>query len=335
MSGLTKNLFNCKSNSQQQINYEYLPYQSNNQTSNTTMQFSNHPATSTMIESQENLNTISYNQMCNNNYHLISSQESTHSQNEISIERQNIENECMRMQYYKQDNFALDETEQSRCYSISDLSVTATQNSDYEMVTIVPHNNSPLSDYKNYDNMDDTGSTCSLEYLHSTKLSSVAENHCSTQLNCSCQINTHKSPLSSTDSNIGLESPLLSSSSITPESNSGYLLSSSEENEIELQLRTYQSMISNLSTTLNDEESDVTHICTNNYEATFVDDISVHFADTVRILRNDNEEWLYVQVASDGRQGFVPKTIVLDLKQFIDQLKQHHTQVQIKAKRSV
>ena len=88
-------------------------------------------------------------------------------------------------------------------------------------------------------------------------------------------------------------------------------------------IQPYQSMISYLSSTVNDENSNATHICTSNYEATFVDDVTVKFADMVKILRsNSNDEWVQVQVASDGRKGFVPKNIILDIKQFISQLKQ-------------
>ena len=46
----------------------------------------------------------------------------------------------------------------------------------------------------------------------------------------------------------------------------------------------------------------------------------------IKILRDNNDEWLFVQVASDGRQGYIPRTIVLDLNKFLTQLKQHHAQ---------
>lgn len=65
-----------------------------------------------------------------------------------------------------------------------------------------------------------------------------------------------------------------------------------------------------------------TFVVWGDYDATFVDDISVQFADTVKILRDNNDDWLYVQLSNDGRCGYVPRTIVLDLKQFVKQLKE-------------
>lgn len=68
-----------------------------------------------------------------------------------------------------------------------------------------------------------------------------------------------------------------------------------------------------------------TYVVSSDYDATFVDDLSVQFADTVKILRDNNDDWLYVQVSGDGgRCGYVPRTIVLDLKQFVKQLKEQH-----------
>ena len=126
-----------------------------------------------------------------------------------------------------------------------------------------------------------------------------------------------------------LKNSLESSSSLSltdsPVSSSSQIESFNRPNNDEYsnQLSIIDSMISNLSI-VDDEE---TQVCTNNYEATFVDDVTVHFADTVRILRDNKDEWLYVQVVDDGRQGFVPRTIVLDLNQFIQQLKQHKDQL--------
>jgi hypothetical protein len=63
------------------------------------------------------------------------------------------------------------------------------------------------------------------------------------------------------------------------------------------------------------------HVCISSYEATFVNDVSVQLADTIRILRDNNEEWLYVRVESTRKQGYVPRAIVLDLKQLLNKLK--------------
>ncbi len=73
----------------------------------------------------------------------------------------------------------------------------------------------------------------------------------------------------------------------------------------------------------NSRSVDATHACIQDYEATFVDDVSVSFADSLTVLKNDNEEFLYVQVESDGRRGFVPRNVVVGIDEFIAQLNQH------------
>ena len=86
-----------------------------------------------------------------------------------------------------------------------------------------------------------------------------------------------------------------------------------------------ESMIQSLTMLIEDDgEHEDKFVCSTDYEATFVDDLSVQFADTVKILRDNNDDWLFVQLAGDGRCGFVPRTIVLDLKQFVKQLKEQH-----------
>lgn len=68
-----------------------------------------------------------------------------------------------------------------------------------------------------------------------------------------------------------------------------------------------------------------TYVVSNHYEATFVDDLSVQFAQTVKILRDNNDDWLYVQVSTargGSSSGYVPRTIVIDLKKFVQQLKE-------------
>jgi len=73
----------------------------------------------------------------------------------------------------------------------------------------------------------------------------------------------------------------------------------------------------------NSKSVSATHACIQDYEATFVDDVSVSFADSVTVLKDDNEEYFYVQVESDGRRGFVPRNVVLGIDDFIAQLNQH------------
>ena len=91
------------------------------------------------------------------------------------------------------------------------------------------------------------------------------------------------------------------------------------------------SLIASMSVLIEEEESQIsgamynrTYVVSSEYEATFYDDLTVQFAETVKILRDNHDDWLYVQVSTDGRCGFVPRTIVLDLKQFVKQLKEEH-----------
>lgn len=94
------------------------------------------------------------------------------------------------------------------------------------------------------------------------------------------------------------------------------------------QVSAIDSLISSMSDLIEEEEIsgaiNRTYVVSSEYEATFYDDLTVQFAETVKILRDNNDDWLYVQVATDRRCGFVPRTIVLDLKQFVKQLKEEH-----------
>ncbi len=63
-----------------------------------------------------------------------------------------------------------------------------------------------------------------------------------------------------------------------------------------------------------------THVIIENYVATFVDDISVVFADTLSIISENNEESVLVEVVRDCRRGFVPRSIVRKIGHFQQQL---------------
>ena len=190
-------------------------------------------------------------------------------------------------------------------------------NNDYEDVTIIKHNNSPMSNYTNYQ-FDEISMIGNDYCLQSTKLSSTTDD---SSLQCvQCKLSPHPNPQQ--------HSTMLS---LSPESNSSqFSFSNSAGPNLE-------SIIQGLSMLIDKEDETVvndsleghkvnseTYVCSTDYEATFVDDLSVQFADTVKILRDNKDDWLYVQVSTDGRRGYVPRTIVLDLKQFIKQLKDHN-----------
>jgi hypothetical protein len=210
------------------------------------------------------------------------------------------------------------ETEKTRHQSSYYSMCNETTDINYESLTIVNDNKnkSPINNFKS--NQFDISINSISECLHSTKISSDYSQ---------CNFTENKfqslSPKHSLDLSMSLQSlndsPILSSSHI--DSDHPPVNPSNELSMID-------SLISNLSIASNDNDAcETTRVCTTNYEATFVDDVSVQYADTVRILKDNNDEWLYVQVLNDGRTGFVPKTIVLDLNQFILQLRQHRDQL--------
>jgi len=298
-------LFKCKANGHSgNANYEYISYERSTTSEQTMSQLFtssdfNNPATSTMIESDTQMNT----------------QSTSFASNEISIERHIIENYPI-----------LDSEEQATyCYYDNPLEVTrknrssnsqsfcnntlARLNNSTECETIV-HNTSPLSELKAYD--------CSCEFLNSTEINTIRQVHpyvnnikqisqpCNQieyqQLSFNNSLNSNSTESSSFNSPVSCSTSLFHKSDIVaPNSTELEHLTAEEE----------------------DEEDDFNYICSQNYVATFVDDISVQFADTVKILKDNNDEWLYVQVSDDGRTGFIPRSIVVDFKQFISQLKRN------------
>lgn len=101
-------------------------------------------------------------------------------------------------------------------------------------------------------------------------------------------------------------------------------VSSIESNEFERSVEhsdCIDSIILNASRNITEFNSN--HACIKDYEAMFVDDVSVAFSDTVQVLRDTNEEWVYVEVAGDCRKGFVPRAVLIGIDDFIAQLKQH------------
>ena len=319
MTGLTKSFFNCKT-STRALNYSYATY-TKQSTNDTTMEFSNLPS-STMIESRANYDSSSTSM----SYQLMSTTTTTSSNtfpssiqtmdNVSTIEREQQSKPTPSFitipsfNYTECESDYLLDTE----YRRSSIASATTYQADSSCETVIRHNNSPISDYKSH--QPDETSTILYECLHSTKISASINQSCE---RChQCQMNeTSLSPFS-TKSKLNLDSPLLSSSTMSASPKLFVSQSSLESQSVQ----PYESMITYLSSTVNDENA--THICTSNYEATFVDDVSVKFADMVKILSSNknNDEWVQVQVASDGRIGFVPKNIVLDIKQFINQLKQ-------------
>lgn len=112
------------------------------------------------------------------------------------------------------------------------------------------------------------------------------------------------------------------------------------DEKINQEIKNCESLLLNLTSFLNNQSSlssslsstdmssnEQIYVCTCDYQGTFVEDLSVQFADKIRILRDNNEEWLYVESSHDGKKGYIPRDIAIDAYQFIDQLSQHHSKL--------
>jgi hypothetical protein len=205
--------------------------------------------------------------------------------------------------------YTYEEEETCKSCLISDQSPDVSRQIDNDM-TIVHHNNkSPI--IHNYYNLDSCHEY-EYDYMHSTKFE-VPENKTATNL-ASLMI----------DQSSIMASPRSASTSYASSSNESMATIS---DELFCQISAFETIIEGLSVTIEEDNGDETHVVASDYEATFMDDVTVQFADTVKILKDNNDEWLYVQVASDGRKGYLPRTIVMDLKQFIQQLRDQHREL--------
>jgi hypothetical protein len=315
-----RNLFSCKSNKNRN-DYEYFNYESGSTTTSFSSSYSfNHdspmlrfepiqPATSTMID-RENNSSSDYSTYSMFRRNRLSSNTRNDQTNEFSLN-------CDKQKLFNTADSLTDDEEtcKSSYYDYQTQSISQ----DYDNIANFKHNTSPIS--TNY--CEDTY-TVNMQpiCMHSTKMSNTNRAHYCFD----CQMSQNLSPMGHKiryNSSI-LASPVSTSTSLETYNSYQNSYTSPFKQEIHRQLQAFESIISTLSQTVlnNDSIENVneTHVCAQNYEATFVDDVTVHFADTIKILKDQNNEWLYVKVATDGRQGYVPKAIVMDLRQFVEQL---------------
>ncbi len=67
-------------------------------------------------------------------------------------------------------------------------------------------------------------------------------------------------------------------------------------------------------------KQNIQYFCISNYEAIFVDDLTVNAGQSIQILKdNIDDEWLFVQVCD--KQGYVPKNVVANISSYLNQLK--------------
>jgi hypothetical protein len=308
LSGITQKLFPCKSNQHANaLNYEYFQYEESSKQSN-----ENQPATSTMIESCLQESGLVYNRVTDNYTFSsndaslvsgLSQQRYMHGPNYVTLASNESSNYL----------FELDQEEETRKSDYIDTDGentirSCTNKTDYEDITI-KHNTSPISKYYEQDKSDCSMIGC----LQSTELPS--QEQCARD----CFQCFNESSPATTRSHSTISSPVTTSTSF--DSESMYWLDISK-NESVRPRDDFDSILEMFSSTIDTTEGsqDATHVCASNYDAKFMGDVSVHFADTIQILRDNQDEWLYVKVATDGREGYVPRTIVMDLKRFVEQL---------------
>jgi len=178
----------------------------------------------------------------------------------------------------------------SSCNSFSSSKTT------YDPEVSIASNNSPLSKYQTL-HIDTISSSC--EYLHSTELSDQAN----------------------TTGLLPMSPSLLFPRADAPNNS---VVSSVSDEGVSNELRLVDSIIKDISYAC---EGDSTHVVINDYQATFVDDISVTFAERLNIIRDDNDEWVFVEVSNDGRTGFVPRRIVTSIAYFKQQLVDHRSSI--------
>ncbi len=283
----------------------------------------NHPKTS-----RADYEYVSYGEMVNKNQDILPSNDQIEPMSSTFIDtksakpiRHDYINPAFEISSNQIDDISHISADDCDTLCISDLEQTRKQDSftsdiscktdiNYESLTIVKDNSkSPLNSVSNSSNPLDYSILSTAECLHSTKIESNCAEHVLPKL--SPRLNKFSSNFCINDSPVSCSSRIENnSSSIVP---------------TDADLSNLDSVISELSIQATNIES-MASVCVSDYEATFVDDVTVHFADTVRILRDDNEEWLYVQV-EDGQTGFIPRTIVIELNQFIEKLIEHRQQL--------
>lgn len=126
--------------------------------------------------------------------------------------------------------------------------------------------------------------------------------------------------------------PLSPMTQIQSTKSSQEILSSTEyfsvDNSEDIRSEEYQkAQITQLIDSLSEYHETNTYVCHSSYDASFVGDITVQFADTVKIIRECNNDWLVVKVSETGQEGYVPKNIVIDLQTFLKKLKDFQKQL--------
>lgn len=101
-------------------------------------------------------------------------------------------------------------------------------------------------------------------------------------------------------------------------------------------MNAYQELLNNVIIKLRTTQA--SYICVDDYEATFVDDISIISGDFVDIVNNSNEEWLLVRVLNGEnqlKQGYVPRQIVCEINVYVDYLREKINLLKLNSKSSL
>ena len=64
----------------------------------------------------------------------------------------------------------------------------------------------------------------------------------------------------------------------------------------------------------------IEYVCVSSYVATFVDDLTVNSGDAILVLKDNKDEWLFVQLVENGKQGYIPRDSVTYIQSFLERL---------------
>ena len=301
---ITKSLFNCKTGrSNSNVNYEYFSYEPK-------VNEITQPISSTIIDHSSSSENFSSQRFMFKSIQDISKINSNYNNYE-QLSNESDSNEC-------------DDTELTRRSSFETFISAQPPRQKYEEITIIKQNVSPVSNLKTFQSQSPLNSLT--ECLHSTGNNDNSFSPRNYFLSGSNDDLSNLMPhvkrmnnFASTMKESQIESPIDSPSNLLND----FKNTRGQDSGLVYRLTEIESILNKFSMTCSDETFNgyESFVCASDYEATFVDDLNVHFAETVRILRDDNQEWLYVELIETGKRGYVPREIVVDFKQFIHQLK--------------
>ena len=361
ISTLTKSLFRCNKNqNSNNPNYEYFSYQAcvSNEESVSESNTHIHPATSTMINNNNsyekflNSTEISRSCSCENIEDCCDEMELSRKEGsfisviqkdgtmlfikplvqslndeyeDITVIRNNnpSSNTTSPLSQYKSFNYGYQNTS-NNSNNYEYLHSTKINNQDSsELVHLLQPNNSESFNLSTNSSSSSSGSSS-----NTTNLSLISSPiSTSTSFSSKTEPNNRKLNLNSIDSTYVYNNNV--NNCYNTLNDESQYESNDQIKMINDEIKNCESLLLNLTSSFNESTStsNEMYVCTCDYQGTFVEDLSVQFAETIRIIRDNKDEWLYVESSQDGRKGYIPRDIAIDFKQFIQQLKSHQVEL--------